>query len=160
MCREIHSRNDEAFNLHDARQPGGRCVQRHTAGLGDIGPLAGKPLMEGKAILFKRLVLVDSGVFDIGLDIRDPDEMVRTVRALELTFGGINLEDIKPPVKQAIYELASQVRRNVCVRQKGPECQQVVSEYHLTNSLEMACNKKSLGKSRRCLPLAKWHGTC
>jgi malate dehydrogenase (oxaloacetate-decarboxylating)(NADP+) len=64
-------------------------------GLGNIGALAGKPVMEGKAVLFKRFADID--VFDIELDATDPDEIIRTVRALEPTFGGINLEDIKAP---------------------------------------------------------------
>jgi malate dehydrogenase (oxaloacetate-decarboxylating)(NADP+) len=64
-------------------------------GLGDIGPLAGKPVMEGKGVLFKRFADVD--VFDIELDTKDPEEIIRIVRALEPTFGGINLEDIKAP---------------------------------------------------------------
>lgn len=64
-------------------------------GLGNIGPLAGKPVMEGKAVLFKRFANID--VFDIELDTTDPDEFVRMVTLLEPTFGGINLEDIKAP---------------------------------------------------------------
>jgi malate dehydrogenase (oxaloacetate-decarboxylating)(NADP+) len=64
-------------------------------GLGDIGPLAGKPVMEGKGVLFKRFADVD--VFDIELDTKDPEEIIRIVRSLEPTFGGINLEDIKAP---------------------------------------------------------------
>ncbi|HEU4725243.1 MAG TPA: NADP-dependent malic enzyme [Candidatus Eisenbacteria bacterium] len=64
-------------------------------GLGDIGPLAGKPVMEGKGILFKRFADVD--VFDIELASKDPDEIVNVCRLLEPTFGGINLEDIKAP---------------------------------------------------------------
>jgi malate dehydrogenase (oxaloacetate-decarboxylating)(NADP+) len=64
-------------------------------GLGNVGPLAGKPVMEGKALLFKRFADVD--VFDIELDATDPDEVVRIVKALEPTFGGINLEDISAP---------------------------------------------------------------
>jgi len=64
-------------------------------GLGDIGPLAGKPVMEGKGVLFKRFGYID--VFDIELDTHDPDEIVRTCELLEPTFGGINLEDIKAP---------------------------------------------------------------
>ena len=64
-------------------------------GLGDIGALAGKPVMEGKGVLFKRFADVD--VFDIELDTKDPEEIIRIVRALEPTFGGINLEDIKAP---------------------------------------------------------------
>ncbi len=64
-------------------------------GLGNIGALAGKPVMEGKAVLFKRFADVD--VFDIEIDAKDPEEVIRIVRALEPTFGGINLEDIKAP---------------------------------------------------------------
>src|SRR5262249_4008996 len=64
-------------------------------GLGDIGALAGKPVMEGKGVLFKRFADID--VFDIELDTKDPDEIIRTVKILEPTFGGINLEDIKAP---------------------------------------------------------------
>lgn len=64
-------------------------------GLGDVGALASKPVMEGKAVLFKRFADVD--VFDIEVDARDPEEFVRIVRALAPTFGGINLEDIRAP---------------------------------------------------------------
>src|SRR6266498_3611178 len=60
-------------------------------GLGNIGALAGKPVMEGKAVLFKRFADID--VFDIELDTLNPEEIVRIVHALEPTFGGINLED-------------------------------------------------------------------
>ena len=64
-------------------------------GLGNIGALAGKPVMEGKGVLFKRFADVD--VFDIELNSEDPDEIIRAVQLLEPTFGGINLEDIKAP---------------------------------------------------------------
>jgi len=64
-------------------------------GLGNIGALAGKPVMEGKGVLFKRFADID--VFDIELDTLDPDEIIRTCQILEPTFGGINLEDIKAP---------------------------------------------------------------
>ena len=64
-------------------------------GLGAIGPLAGKPVMEGKGILFKRFADVD--VFDLEIDSRDPEEIIQVCRLLEPTFGGINLEDIKAP---------------------------------------------------------------
>ncbi|HEU4653539.1 MAG TPA: NADP-dependent malic enzyme, partial [Steroidobacteraceae bacterium] len=64
-------------------------------GLGAIGPLAAKPVMEGKAVLFKKFAGID--VFDIELDQRDPDKLVEIIAALEPTFGGINLEDIKAP---------------------------------------------------------------
>lgn len=64
-------------------------------GLGDIGPLAGKPVMEGKGCLFKKFAGVD--VFDIELAERDPDKLVDIIASLEPTLGGINLEDIKAP---------------------------------------------------------------
>ena len=64
-------------------------------GLGDIGALAGKPVMEGKGVLFKRFADID--VFDIELDTKDPDEIIKACQLLEPTFGGINLEDIKAP---------------------------------------------------------------
>lgn len=64
-------------------------------GLGNIGALAGKPVMEGKGILFKRFADID--VFDIEIDSEDPDEVIRTVKNIAPTFGGINLEDIKAP---------------------------------------------------------------
>ena len=64
-------------------------------GLGDIGPLAGKPVMEGKGVLFKRFADID--VFDIEINNKSVEDIVRTVRSLEPTFGGINLEDIKAP---------------------------------------------------------------
>lgn len=64
-------------------------------GLGDIGAAAGKPVMEGKGVLFKRFADVD--VYDIELDTKDPDEIIKIVKAMEPTFGGINLEDIKAP---------------------------------------------------------------
>ncbi|WP_142849727.1 NADP-dependent malic enzyme [Telmatospirillum sp. J64-1] len=64
-------------------------------GLGDIGPLASKPVMEGKAVLFKKFAGID--VFDIEIDEKDPDKLVEIIASLEPTFGGINLEDIKSP---------------------------------------------------------------
>lgn len=64
-------------------------------GLGNIGPLAGKPVMEGKGVLFKTFADID--VFDINLDVRSADQLIEVVKTLEPTFGGINLEDIKAP---------------------------------------------------------------
>src|SRR5919197_519349 len=64
-------------------------------GLGNIGPLAGKPVMEGKAVLFKKFAGID--VFDVEIDAHDVDHVVSVVAALEPTFGGINLEDFKAP---------------------------------------------------------------
>ena len=77
-------------------------------GLGDIGAQASKPVMEGKGVLFKRFADID--VFDIELDLADPDDIVDTVRAMEPTFGGINLEDIKAP---ECFEVESRLREQV-----------------------------------------------
>ncbi len=89
-------------NPHDAFKYTGRgnlvaVVTNGTAvlGLGNIGALAGKPVMEGKAVLFKRFA--DVNVFDIEINSQDPDEVIRVCQLLEPTFGGINLEDIKAP---------------------------------------------------------------
>lgn len=71
-------------------------------GLGDIGPEASKPVMEGKAVLFK--IFADIDVFDLELNARDPEVFIQTVKALEPTFGGINLEDIKAPESFAIEQ--------------------------------------------------------
>jgi malate dehydrogenase (oxaloacetate-decarboxylating)(NADP+) len=71
-------------------------------GLGNLGPLAAKPVMEGKALLFKRLADIDA--FDLEIDVTDPDEIVQVVKAIAPTFGGINLEDIKAPECFAVEE--------------------------------------------------------
>jgi malic enzyme len=74
-------------------------------GLGNIGPLASKPVMEGKAVLFKKFANID--VFDIEVDANSVEQMVSTVASLEPTFGGINLEDIKAP---ECFEIERQLR--------------------------------------------------
>ena len=77
-------------------------------GLGAIGPLAAKPVMEGKAVLFKKFAGID--VFDIEIDQRDPDKFIEVVAALEPTFGGINLEDIKAP---ECFEIEAKLRQRL-----------------------------------------------
>ena len=77
-------------------------------GLGNIGPLAGKPVMEGKGVLFKRFADID--VFDLELATSDPKEIIRTCQILEPTFGGINLEDIKAP---DCFEVEEELRRTL-----------------------------------------------
>jgi malate dehydrogenase (oxaloacetate-decarboxylating)(NADP+) len=77
-------------------------------GLGAIGPLAAKPVMEGKAVLFKKFAGID--VFDIEIDERDPDKLVDIIAALEPTFGGINLEDIKAP---ECFEIEAKLRQRM-----------------------------------------------
>jgi malate dehydrogenase (oxaloacetate-decarboxylating)(NADP+) len=95
-CREIAKRPDDAF-LYTGRGNLVAVVSNGTAvlGLGNIGALAGKPVMEGKGVLFKRFAGVD--VFDIELATEDPEEVIQVCRLLEPTFGGINLEDIAAP---------------------------------------------------------------
>jgi len=90
-------RNPEAAYEYTAKANLVAIVSNGTAilGLGDRGALASKPVMEGKGVLFKRFADVD--VFDIEVEARDPDEIIRVVRAVAPTFGGINLEDIKTP---------------------------------------------------------------
>ncbi len=95
-CREIHKDPDAVFK-YTAKGNLVAVISNGSAvlGLGNIGAAAGKPVMEGKGVLFKRFANID--VFDIELDTQDPDEIIRTVKLLEPTFGGINLEDIKAP---------------------------------------------------------------
>jgi malate dehydrogenase (oxaloacetate-decarboxylating)(NADP+) len=95
-CLEIEKNPQDAFK-YTAKGNLVAVVTNGTAvlGLGDIGALAGKPVMEGKGVLFKRFADID--VFDIELNTKDPDEIIKTCQLLEPTFGGINLEDIKAP---------------------------------------------------------------
>jgi malate dehydrogenase (oxaloacetate-decarboxylating)(NADP+) len=95
-CEEIVADPVNAFR-YTARGNLVAVITNGTAvlGLGAIGPLAAKPVMEGKAVLFKKFAGID--VFDIEIDERDPDKLVEIIAALEPTFGGINLEDIKAP---------------------------------------------------------------
>ncbi len=102
-CLEIAKDPDRSY-LYTARGNLVAVVSNGTAvlGLGDIGPHAGKPVMEGKGVLFKKFADID--VFDLELDARDVDTFCLAVKALEPTFGGINLEDIKAPECFAIEE--------------------------------------------------------
>ena len=95
-CLEIAANPDDAYR-YTAKGNLVGVVSNGTAvlGLGDIGPLAGKPVMEGKGVLFKRFADID--VFDIELNSHNPDDIIKAVQMLEPTFGGINLEDIKAP---------------------------------------------------------------
>ena len=95
-CEEIVKDPNAAFKYTSRGNLVG-VITNGTAvlGLGDIGPLAGKPVMEGKAVLFKKFSGID--VFDIEINEKDPQKLVEIIAALEPTFGGINLEDIKAP---------------------------------------------------------------
>jgi len=95
-CSKIEENPDLAFEYTSKGNLVGVITNGSAVlGLGNIGPLASKPVMEGKGVLFKRFADID--VFDIEINTSDPDEFIRTVKLLEPTFGGINLEDIKAP---------------------------------------------------------------
>jgi malate dehydrogenase (oxaloacetate-decarboxylating)(NADP+) len=103
-------------------------------GLGDIGALAGKPVMEGKGCLFQKFAGID--VFDIELDETDPDKIVEIIAALEPTFGGINLEDIKAP--ECFYiETRLRERMNIPVFHDDQHGTAIVSAAALLNALEI-----------------------
>jgi malate dehydrogenase (oxaloacetate-decarboxylating)(NADP+) len=107
-------------------------------GLGDIGPLAGKPVMEGKGCLFKKFAGID--VFDIELAERDPDKLVDIIAALEPTLGGINLEDIKAP--ECFYiEKKLRERLNIPVFHDDQHGTAIISAAALLNGLELVGKK-------------------
>ncbi|WP_284615734.1 NADP-dependent malic enzyme [Aquabacterium humicola] len=103
-------------------------------GLGDIGPLAGKPVMEGKGCLFKKFAGID--VFDIELAEKDPDKLVEIVAALEPTLGGINLEDIKAP-ECFLVERKLRERLNIPVFHDDQHGTAIISAAALINGLEL-----------------------
>src|SRR5512140_561602 len=107
-------------------------------GLGDIGPLAGKPVMEGKACLFKKFAGID--VFDIELAEHDPDKLVDIIAALEPTFGGINLEDIKAP--ECFYiEKKLRERMNIPVFHDDQHGTAIIVGAAIVNGLELVGKK-------------------
>jgi len=107
-------------------------------GLGPIGPLASKPVMEGKAVLFKKFAGID--VFDIEIDAKDVDRMVSVVSALEPTFGGINLEDIKAP---ECFEVEHQLRErmNIPVFHDDQHGTAIIVAAAIINGLELSGKK-------------------
>ena len=107
-------------------------------GLGDIGPDASKPVMEGKALLFK--IFADIDVFDIEVDAKDVDSFVKTVKAISPTFGGINLEDIKAP---ECFEIEERLKEelDIPIMHDDQHGTAIISAAALLNSLELA-NKK------------------
>ncbi len=143
-CLEIQ-RDPELAYRYTARGNLVAVVSNGTAvlGLGDLGALAGKPVMEGKGVLFKRFADID--VFDLELDTRDPDELCRVVRALEPTFGGINLEDIKAP---ECFEIEERLKREmgIPVFHDDQHGTAIISGAALLNAVELA--GKSLSQVR------------
>ncbi|PKK38272.1 NADP-dependent malic enzyme [Siphonobacter sp. SORGH_AS_0500] len=109
-------------------------------GLGDIGPEAGKPVMEGKGVLFK--IYSDIDVFDIELNTKNVDEFVRTVKILEPTFGGVNLEDIKAP---ECFEIEDRLRKElkIPVMHDDQHGTAIISGAALLNALEIVGKKIS-----------------
>ncbi|PLX97609.1 MAG: NADP-dependent malic enzyme [Desulfuromonas sp.] len=141
-CLAIEKNPEDAYK-YTAKGNLVAVVSNGTAvlGLGDIGALAGKPVMEGKGILFKRFADVD--VFDIELNTKDPDEIINTVRLLEPTFGGINLEDIKAPECFYIEEKLKEVM-NIPVFHDDQHGTAIIANAGLINALEII--KKDIGK--------------
>ncbi|PAC31629.1 NADP-dependent malic enzyme [Flectobacillus sp. BAB-3569] len=107
-------------------------------GLGNIGPEASKPVMEGKGLLFK--IFADIDVFDIELNTQDPEELIRTVKVLEPTFGGVNLEDIKSP---ECFEIEERLRKDlkIPIMHDDQHGTAIISGAALINALELV-NKK------------------
>ena len=134
-CLDIQADPSKAFDYTSRGNLVG-VITNGTAvlGLGDIGPLAGKPVMEGKGCLFKKFAGVD--VFDIELAERDPDKLVEIIAAMEPTLGGINLEDIKAP--ECFYieqELCK--RMNIPVFHDDQHGTAIISSAALLNGLEL-----------------------
>jgi malate dehydrogenase (oxaloacetate-decarboxylating)(NADP+) len=138
-CMEIHHNPEDAF-LYTAKGNLVAVISNGTAvlGLGDIGALAGKPVMEGKGVLFKKFADID--VFDIEIDSHDPKEIIKCVKMLEPTFGGINLEDIKAP---ECFEIEEELKKimNIPVFHDDQHGTAIISGAALLNALEISGKK-------------------
>ena len=134
-CLDIEA-NPELVNEYTSRGNLVGVITNGTAvlGLGDIGPLASKPVMEGKGCLFKKFAGID--VFDIELAERDPDKLIEIIAALEPTLGGINLEDIKAP--ECFYiEKKLRERMNIPLFHDDQHGTAIISSAALLNGLEL-----------------------
>jgi malate dehydrogenase (oxaloacetate-decarboxylating)(NADP+) len=138
-CREIAANPEDAYK-YTAKGNLVAVISNGTAvlGLGDIGAIAGKPVMEGKGVLFKRFADID--VFDIELDTHDPDEVIKAVQLLEPTFGGINLEDIKAPECFYIEEILKKTM-NIPVMHDDQHGTAIITGGALMNALEIQGKK-------------------
>ena len=134
-CLAIEANPDDAYT-YTAKGNLVAVISNGTAvlGLGDIGAIASKPVMEGKGLLFK--IYADIDVFDIELNTKDIEEFVRTVTILEPTFGGVNLEDIKAP---ECFEIEERLKRdmNIPVMHDDQHGTAIVSAAALLNALEL-----------------------
>ena len=143
-CLEI-AKNPEDVYKYTAKGNLVAVISNGTAvlGLGDIGPEAGKPVMEGKGVLFK--IFADIDVFDIEINEKDPEKFVQIVKALEPTFGGINLEDIKAPecfyIEKRLKELLK-----IPVMHDDQHGTAIISGAALLNALEI--QKKKIEKAK------------
>ena len=143
-CKEIHKNVEEVYK-YTAKGNLVAVISNGTAvlGLGDIGPEASKPVMEGKGVLFK--IFADIDVFDIEINEKDPEKFVQIVKALEPTFGGINLEDIKAP--ECFYiEKALREKCKIPVMHDDQHGTAIISSAALLNALEL--QKKKIDKVR------------
>jgi malate dehydrogenase (oxaloacetate-decarboxylating)(NADP+) len=143
-CKEIAANKDNVY-LYTAKGNLVAVISNGTAvlGLGDIGPEASKPVMEGKGVLFK--IFADIDVFDIEVAETDPQKFVQIVRALEPTFGGINLEDIKAP-ECFIIEKALREQLTIPVMHDDQHGTAIISSAALLNALQL--QKKKIDKVR------------
>jgi malate dehydrogenase (oxaloacetate-decarboxylating)(NADP+) len=141
-CKEIAANPEEVYK-YTAKSNLVAVITNGTAvlGLGDIGPAASKPVMEGKGVLFK--IFADIDVFDIEIDEKDPDKFVQIVKALGPTFGGINLEDIKAP---ECFYIEKQLREqmSIPVMHDDQHGTAIISSAALLNALEL--QKKKIDK--------------
>lgn len=143
-CLRIADNKDDVYK-YTAKGNLVAVISNGTAvlGLGNIGPEAGKPVMEGKGLLFK--IFADIDVFDIELDTKDVDEFVRIVKCLEPTFGGVNLEDIKAP---ECFEIERRLKKelNIPVMHDDQHGTAIISGAALINAC--ALQKKKLEKAK------------
>lgn len=143
-CMEIYRNPDDVYK-YTAKGNLVAVISNGTAvlGLGDIGPEAGKPVMEGKGVLFK--IFADIDVFDIEINEKDPEKFVEIVKALEPTFGGINLEDIKAPECFFIEKKLKETMK-IPVMHDDQHGTAIISAAALLNALEL--QKKKIEKAR------------
>jgi len=142
-CKEIAKRKEDVYK-YTAKGNLVAVISNGTAvlGLGDIGPEASKPVMEGKGVLFK--IFADIDVFDIEVNEKDPEKFVQIVKALEPSFGGINLEDIKAP--ECFYiERKLREELNIPVMHDDQHGTAIISSAALLNALEL--QKKKIDKA-------------
>src|SRR3982751_1247587 len=138
-CKEIAANKEDVYK-YTSKGNLVAVITNGTAvlGLGNIGPEAAKPVMEGKAVLFKKYAGIDS--FDIEINEEDPDKVIEVVKALEPTFGGINLEDIKAPECFKI-ETVLREKMNIPIMHDDQHGTAIISSAALLNALIVAGKK-------------------